>query len=148
VRDDRTHRAHVPHELQVQAGHPLLFGQVLEQAAGRAARAGDQDVDLAEPLQGGIHAALHVGGHVHVPGERQHRPAGLGGDLLRGGFQRSGVPGRDDHVAALAGEELGHAPADALAGAGDEGDLAVQPQIHGHPFRLPTASRPAGMFLS
>src|SRR5947208_8961063 len=49
VADDRAYRPDVAHELQVEARHPLLFGQVLEQPAGRAARAGDQDVDLAEP---------------------------------------------------------------------------------------------------
>jgi hypothetical protein len=37
----------------------------------------------------------------HVPGEGLDRAAGLGGDLLRGGFQRAGGAGRDDHITAL-----------------------------------------------
>ena len=101
---------------------------------------------MTEPLEGGVDAALDVLGHAHVAGQRQHRPAGIGGDLLRGGVQRGGGPGGDDHVAAFPGEELGHAPADALAGARDQGDLPVQPQIHRNPFRLATAQRGAGVF--
>ncbi len=125
MRDDRADGPHVAHELQVKAGHPLLFGQVLEQAAGGAARAGDQDVDGAEPLEGGIDAALDVGRHAHVPGQRQHGTAGLGGDLARGGFQRARGAGGDDHVASLAGQVLGHAAPDPLAGAGHEGHFPL-----------------------
>src|SRR5438132_197157 len=80
VADDRAYRPDVAHELQVEARHPLLFGQVLEQPAGRAARAGDQDVDVAEPLDSGVDAALDVLGHAHIAGQRQHRPASIGGD--------------------------------------------------------------------
>src|SRR5690348_12750143 len=146
VADDRAYRPDVAHELQVEARHPLLFGQVLEQSAGRTARAGDQDVDLAEPLEGDVDTVLDVLGHAHVAGQRQHRPASIGGDLLRGGVERRGSPGGDDHVTAFPGQELGHAPADALAGARDEGDLPVQPQIHRNPFRLATAARRVGVF--
>ena len=50
----------------------------------------------------------------------------------------------DANLRRRAGEEFGHAAADALAGARDHGHLAVQPQIHRNPFRLATApARPA-----
>ena len=101
---------------------------------------------MAQPLKGGVDAALDVAGHAHVPGQRQHRLAGLGGDLLRGGFQRARGPGRDDDVTALTGQGFGHAAPDALTGTGDESYLSVQPQIHRNPFRLATALCPAGVF--
>src|SRR6201989_1941180 len=146
VTDDRAHRPDVAHELQVEARHPLLFGQVLEQPARPAARAGDQDVDVAELFEGGVDAALDVFGHAHVAGQRQYRPAGVGGDLLRGGLPRGGGPGRGDEVAGFTRQELGDAPGDALAGARADGALSVQPQIHRNPFRLATAPCRVGVF--
>ena len=135
VADDRAHRADVAHELEVEARHPLVFGQVLQQAAGRAAGAGDQDVDLAEPAKGGVHAAPDVLGHRHVAGHRHDRVAGLGGDLLGGCRQWLPGPGGDDDIGPLAGELLGHRAADPLARAGDEGHLPGQLQVHRNPFR-------------
>src|SRR6266487_2361589 len=135
MRNDRAHRADVAHELEVEARHPLLFGQVLQQSTGRTARAGDQDVDLAEPVQGGLHAALDVLRHAHVAGHGHDRAARFGGDLLGGRRQGLCGPGGDDDIGLLAREMLGHRAADSLARAGDEGHLPGQLQIHRHPFR-------------
>src|SRR5207245_7473796 len=51
VGDDRAYRTDVTHELQVEAREPVLFGELFEQTARGATRAGDEDVDMAEASQ-------------------------------------------------------------------------------------------------
>src|SRR6185312_13614695 len=115
-------------------GHPLVFGEVLEQAAGRAARAGDQDVDRAQLLGGGGHAALHGGGDAHVPGQGEDPLAGGGLDLLGRDLQWLRGARRDGYAGTLPGQVLRDVTADALAGAGDEGHFPAQLQIHRRPL--------------
>src|SRR5919197_2198299 len=115
VGDDGPHRADVPHELEVQAGQPLLLGQVLQQPARGAAGARDEDVDPAPALERCRDAALDVLGPAHVPGERQDRSSGLGGDLARRVLQRGGRAGGDDDVGALRCQVARHLASDALA---------------------------------
>jgi hypothetical protein len=104
----------------------LLLGHVLHVAEGDDARVGADDVELAEVLDGLVH---------HLDGLGDVADVGLDGDgvaahlldlldELVGGLLGVGVV--DDDLGAAAGELNGHRRANATAGAGDEGDLAIE----------------------
>jgi hypothetical protein len=104
----------------------LLLGHVLHVAEGDDAGVGADNVELAEVLDGLVH---------HLDGLGDVADVGLDGDgvaahlldlldELVGGFLGVGVV--DDDLGAAAGELNGHRRANATAGAGDEGDLAIE----------------------
>ena len=106
----------------------LLLGGVHVRPRGvRVAAAGvgvvDQDVDPAEPLDGGGEDALHVGGVAGVALEDLDLAAGLG-DQLRNllGVAGAQVVGQvvDDDLRALAGVRQRDPAPDAVRGAGDD----------------------------
>ena len=83
----------------------------------------DQDVDLAPPLQDGIHRTFDLGlvGNVHLPL----------GSLSAGGlnlahhlFQARDVSAGDSHRGAFTGQSQGYGPADAPARPGHQGDFS------------------------
>src|SRR5690606_30682025 len=116
--------------LEVETLHPLLLGELLEEATGGAAGAGDEDVDPAELVERGPHAPVHVGGDAHVARLGDDPAPGLLAELVRRRLQGLRRAGGDHHVAALVAEAPSHFPPDALAGAGDERDLAGEIQVH------------------
>ena len=92
-----------------------------------AERAGivEGDVEPAEFLDGQRHQRLGIVLRAHVAGQRD----GLAACRLDLRDQLSSsacAAGADDELGAFGGEELGRRPADAGAGAGDDGDLVCQ----------------------
>ena len=71
---------------------------------------------------------VHVG---HVCPHRRHVPASLGPNFCCGVLQVFNAAGTDRYVRSLLGQSQGGSPANALAAAGYDGYLAVQPQVHG-----------------
>ena len=63
--------------------------------------------------------------------DRDHLGGGGGADLLRGPLERGGVAGVKDDSHALLRQRRGAAPAQALAGAADDGRTAGYAEIHG-----------------
>ena len=86
----------------------------------------DEIVDAAEFLQRGVGHRVDRLGVDHV-GERGHRLAALAFDLLDDALGLGAVAPHVDHHGAAAGGKLQrHGAADAAAGAGDDGDAALQ----------------------
>ena len=56
--------------------------------------------------------------------------SGLGADVGSDPFQIGGATCHQEHVAAFLREHDGRSLADAAAGAGDDGDLVLELQIH------------------
>ena len=84
----------------------------------------DHRVNAPEALDGGIHEAAHVGGVADVGLGGHHRSAigfELGSEIVDGGVDVA--EGKGD---ALAREDAGHAGADAVGGAGDDGGRAFE----------------------
>ena len=109
----------------------------MRQAVAADARVVEQDVDAAEPIDGGLHGGADGGVVADVGGERQAFDA-QGAALLRQGLeivgrahriagigQRPGdVEGRDPDPFASQGQ--GRRPALPVRGPGDQGDLTGQ----------------------
>ena len=117
---------------QVHPDHvvPLLVGEVEQHPVAGHARVVDHDVERAEALDGGGDHRVGRGALPHVPlDDGDLAAAGL--DLVDGLVGRPGEvvehhprPGVDQ------GQRLG--PAEAGAGTGDDGDLAVEGESIGH----------------
>jgi hypothetical protein len=131
VRKDDTACSYVPHEFQPEAAHPLVLGQLLEEAAGRAPRTCHEDVDTAELFDRGVHGSLDVSLHAHVPREGGDGPSRRLGDLRRHLLEPPLVSGGDGHVAPLFGQDPRRLATDALAPTGHDGLLPCELQIHG-----------------
>jgi hypothetical protein len=111
---------------------PLAWAMVAAGAAPPRRGGGvDQEVDAAQRADSRFDQGLVRGVVAGVDRERYDAPAGGGGQLQGRGGQGPQVSGRDHHVDALLGEGQGDRLADAAAGAGDQGALAVQLQVHG-----------------
>src|SRR5581483_6995102 len=114
----------------------------LERARGRPAGVDDQDVEAAEPGDRLLDCRLGLARLAHVG----RLPAGRL-DLLRRRLDPRFAPGRDEDLRTLVGQGLGAAEAKPLAGGGDEGAAALQPEVHAlnsraPPYR-PSAAAPA-----
>ena len=98
------------------------------QGAGRgwAAGVGDQDVQGAEAVEGGVDQALGGGRVGDVGGDGQ----GLAGHGLGGLGQGIPVAGAQHHLGALLAQGLGGGPSQALGGRCDQCHLAFQAQVH------------------
>ena len=106
---------------------PCLLGVAHVQGAD----VGDDDVDAAQRLGrvGDPGLQRRLVGDVERRAVRGHA---LGPQRRHGRLDLAGIAGADRDVGALVGEDVGAAPADALAAAGDDGALA----------RWRTATRP------
>src|SRR5205823_5894929 len=89
----------------------------------------EEAVDLAVGVEGGLHISLNVGGFGNVGGD-DLRLAALLADDAGGRLGADGVAVDDDDLGAALGEGEGGGPADAVAGAGDQRDLAGEIQFH------------------
>ena len=86
----------------------------------------DQDVELAEGLDGGVDDGLRVGGLGDVSVDGDGLAAGLGDGVDDG--VGAGLAGGvvDDDGGARGGEGLGDGGSDALGGAGNDGDFSCK----------------------
>jgi len=129
----RQHRAHgVEGAVEVDADHvaPAFHGLVLPEAVGVVQPgAVDQDVDAAVARQDARGDLVHRVGIGHVQ-RLDLDPAAGGGDLVGLGLQHVGTAARHHHRGTSRGQGLRAGQADAGAGAGDPGQLAVQ-RAHG-----------------
>src|SRR4029077_19636640 len=94
-----------------------------------------QDVDSAVAADRLLDHRLDVAPLPHVHDGR-HTFAARGADLLRGALGAMELQLRDADAGTLAREDQGDGAADALAGARDDRDLAVEP-THRPPFPPP-----------
>ena len=95
----------------------------------RGADAGvvDQHVDPAELRHRRVDERLALVGVGDVGGHGEHLAAGVP-DQLRGLLEAVGPPGAEHHVGPGLGQPLRERDAEPAGGAGDDGDLAVQPE--------------------
>ena len=113
-------------ELQREAILPVCFAELQEVTATGGAGVVDQQVDGAEPLDRKIDQPLWCLGITQI-GRKDHRLAVAGGgDLL----QRLRRTGRQYQLHSFSGELFGNGAPDATAGAGDDGHLAGEMQLH------------------
>ncbi len=112
---------------------PLVVREILDRGHVLDAGVIDQDVQLAEL---GLGLGHHVGDLSrlgHVGAMIEHLDAMLLGHLgagaLDGGHLAQAV---HDDIDALGGERVGQGVADAAGRAGDDGDLPLQTEVHGH----------------
>src|SRR5439155_24686864 len=105
----------------------VIFGGVLDGAfdAGIVKEA----VDLPIGVEGGLHIGLNVGGFGDI-GSDDPRFAALLSDDAGGRLGAGGVAVDDDDLGAALGESHRGGAADAVAGAGDQRDLAGEIQFH------------------
>ncbi len=89
----------------------------------------DEDVDATEPLDRGRDAGGDLVGLAGIGGEHRGLPAG-GADLVGRRLERVLLARREHHVGARPGEGGGDRLADPAAGAGDQGDLPLQADLH------------------
>src|SRR5690606_17093010 len=130
-RDARLREAEVPLEVDVERLVPLPDVGVEDRPeVGVRRGAVDEDVDAAE----GLYGAGGEGGDgrvvAGVGGDGEGLSAGRadgGGGLVEVGL----LAGGEDDAGAGGGERLGRGAPDAPAGAGDEGDLAVEAEVEG-----------------
>ena len=101
---------------------------------------GDDDVDAAERVAGVRHPGLErrLVGHVERLAVGRHAPRL---QRLDRGRDLALVARADRDVRPLVGQDVGAAPADALAAAGDDGAPALEPEIHGPPSSRTTPVR-------
>src|SRR6185436_6174330 len=85
----------------------------------------DQDVDAPEGRHGALDQRLDLRGLAGVAGDGHGGAAG-GGDALGDLLQALDLARGQHHARALRGEADGDGLADAAAGAGDDGGLAVE----------------------
>ena len=102
----------------------VLLGDLLERRHLVDAGVVDQDVEMAVSLDGGVDDGLGVGGlgDVALDGDGLAAGGGDGLDDLVGAGLAGGVV--DDDGRAVGGQRLGDGGADALGGAGDDGDFS------------------------
>src|SRR6185437_9959777 len=87
-----------------------------------------EDVDPAEPFEGLVAQAFHIGVLRHVA-DHAMRFATDRLDLACGFSEPRLVDVGEDHIGAAAGELVGHAPADPAGAASDERDLSLDAAV-------------------
>ena len=85
-------------------------------------------IDRAVGVERRLHIGLHVGGFRHIGGDEQ-RLAALLTDDARGAFAAGGVAIHHDDLGAIARKAERGGTTDAITGAGDQRDLALE--VHG-----------------
>jgi len=118
---------------------PLLV--TVEEMTQRADVTGivDQDVDRAEPIQRGIHHAIHISRLTDISRHRQRLPT-VAGDLRGGLGGRLAIDIGDHHVGALRGIAMGDRITDPLSTASHDRNLALEHITrcaHVTPSRIP-----------
>ena len=108
---------------------PLGAHGVDARQEGRCPRVVDPDVESPELGLGPFDQAFDGGGVEQVGREGDGSPS-RAPDVRGGPLQVLGAPGRHGHVRARAGQGQGDLAADALAAAGDHGDLPLEAHIH------------------
>ncbi|MNY26613.1 hypothetical protein D3C86_1604720 [compost metagenome] len=115
-------------DVDIEGHHPFVVGDVFEVFVGHLERGVvDQHIDPAEAFDRLVHQGLAVRFLRQVAGQQQALPAGLL-DPARG-FLRVFMFVEVGHhdIRAFTGEGNGDGATDAAVGAGDQGDLALQP---------------------
>src|SRR6185437_11983822 len=125
--------AHVAHEFELQAFVPVVFGQMLDHAAGGGTCIIDHDVDAAERLGALLDEILGVGVFAQIGGDGDDLAAGLFGDLLGGGFEWLLAARTDGDIDAFARQRQRNTFADAFAAAGDQRGLDLEFEVHRFP---------------
>ena len=120
----------VAHEFELQALLPIVFGQVLDDAAGRRAGIVDHDVDAAERLVTLLDEILGVGVLAQVGGNGNDLAIGNARDVLGGGLERLLATCADGDVDAFLRQRQRDALADAFAAARHQSRLALQFEVH------------------
>jgi predicted transcriptional regulator len=127
---------------------PVVVGGLGDRLAAVAADVADHHVEAAEAAAGGVDQPLGrpAGGDVEGQGlDLDAVAASLGGGRL----EIVGAAGAEDEVGALGGEAERNATADAARGAGDQGDLVAELEIHAASVPeagLPVNLRPAAAY--
>ncbi|MNQ89124.1 hypothetical protein D3C85_1044220 [compost metagenome] len=116
---------------------PLLLGHLVEGGIAQDAGVVDQDVDGAEGLQGGGDDLLALGHRVVVGDSLAAQGADLGDHGIGRGGRAAQAFGADaqviDHDLGASGtQQQGMGAAQAVAGAGDNGDFAVEANFLRH----------------
>src|SRR5262249_39940515 len=123
---DGAHRPPRPLETRAERHVELLVGDRLQRATwAEAVRIVHQDVDRAVETHRLLDHRFHVAPLADVD-DGGHALATLGADLLRGALSAVELQLGDADAGTLASEDQGDGPADALAGARDDRDLAVE----------------------
>ena len=112
------------------------FVQFREGALGKGSGVVQEDVQLAEALQGRAHRSSRGVVLAQVFGR-----ASAQADRLQDGLAAAGGTRRQQNPGAFGGEAFGDGPADALAGAGDQRDAVLQAPHDGRSSSSPRQSR-------
>src|SRR2546428_1669713 len=136
VRDGRLDRAQVAHHLLFEVAQDVRVAHGLDRAwrAADAGRVVDHNVDAAELARRRVDEVLDRVGVQGVTDDGDDLTARLVRQLSGRLLQRSFGTGANGDVAALERELAGDSPADASAGAGDNGFLVGE--VQGHSFLL------------
>ena len=116
------------------------FVQFREGALGKGSGVVQEDVQLAEALQGRAHRSSRGVVLAQVDGQQFGR-ASAQADRLQDGLAAAGGTRRQQNPGAFGGEAFGDGPADALAGAGDQCDAVLQAPHDGRSNSSPRQSR-------
>jgi hypothetical protein len=117
----------------LEAVAPIIVGEALELPRRRTAGVVDQDVDAAEALHGGGNHPLDAVRGRQVGADRQHLGTGRGSDLLGRRRKLLLAPRTDRDPSALTGQGERRRLAQALAGRGNDRDLAAKTKLHTPP---------------
>jgi hypothetical protein len=102
---------------------------LFERSSWRATTVRDQDVDLTERLNAGVHHAVDVSRLANVGGHRDDLGPAFGeGDTC--GLERLSTARADDQPHPLGGQLLGHSATQPAARRGHDRHSAAQTQIH------------------
>ncbi|MCY1532766.1 hypothetical protein D9M68_680550 [compost metagenome] len=117
-------------DVDVDGAVPLVDLELVQRRQRHHARVVDQHVDAAEGLDGGGGELFQIGALGHVGGDGDGFAAGLadlGDDLV----EPVGAAGREHHLGAARGQVARRRFAQAAAGTGDDGNLALDVVLNG-----------------
>jgi len=120
-------------EISVEEADPLGLVLVPAGFAGAGAEVGDEVVDLSKAADGEVEGVLDGFGVGEVSGDGEDAvvEVGGGGELFVGAGEGVDVAACEDDAGAFGEEGGGNGSADAAGGAGDEGDLVGELEVHG-----------------
>src|SRR5208282_812076 len=141
VRPHRRHtkagEAHDAHQVLPYRRFPRPVVEVHDEAERRSAVVIDEDVDAPEAFERLGNDLLVILGAAHVAQYRDDLGTALLAQALGRLSERRIAPRPEDELGTLARERLRDGEADALAGAADDGQLILKPEIHDSPPRPP-----------